>query len=504
MRLHSIIFLFLIISPNCWGQTYRTKTYYSNGAVYSKGKSLKCPDFNPKNPCYRESCRKIGQWKFYYQQGGIERIANYKKISNCNSVEIPHGLWTYFDKTGNIAKEEEYKEGKLWRADVMGIYQDTLPTANIRIRNGIRDTVYYETLIHEDSLIKNNDFKLYFNKPEIQFSKGQQSIEQQVPFWFTPNKSTPDYYNPYRRLVKVPDNYQHLYNSSFHYVGVILYHHPTGNYSEYISTQLTNALKKGKTYCIKLRLRLSDNSGYYINKLGIHFSASKPEFTENVPISSPQVVLLLDSVNRNNWAILCSYYKAKGNENYLSVGRFFSLSDLAIQKINPKNFSEGDLNESAYYLIDRINILEDSSLCNCTKETFKYEFEERTDFEEFYQFDTNLLKKTKVFTLNKVYFEFDKYELLPESDLELNVLFELLLKSNASITILGHTDNVGTDEYNQELSVQRAKAVQHWLINKGIHPSRLKYKGYGAAYPIVANDSEINRAINRRVEFMVN
>jgi outer membrane protein OmpA-like peptidoglycan-associated protein len=75
--------------------------------------------------------------------------------------------------------------------------------------------------------------------------------------------------------------------------------------------------------------------------------------------------------------------------------------------------------------------------------------------------------------------------------------------ADGSFIIAGHTDNVGTTEYNNDLSVRRANAVADYLrINHGIEPSRLIMKGYGETKPIASNDSEKGRSINRRVEFI--
>ncbi|MEZ5149266.1 MAG: OmpA family protein [Bacteroidales bacterium] len=71
------------------------------------------------------------------------------------------------------------------------------------------------------------------------------------------------------------------------------------------------------------------------------------------------------------------------------------------------------------------------------------------------------------------------------------------------IEISGHTDNVGTPEYNLELSKNRAKAVNDYLVDNGIDQARLLYKGYGESEPIDTNDTETGKANNRRTEFKV-
>lgn len=106
--------------------------------------------------------------------------------------------------------------------------------------------------------------------------------------------------------------------------------------------------------------------------------------------------------------------------------------------------------------------------------------------------------------LNNIFFEYDKYDLLPESRVELNRLAELLNKNpELNIRIQGHTDSRGDEAYNQELSENRAKAVYDFLIQQGINPNRLSYKGYGESQPIADNDTEKGRAKNRRTAFEV-
>ena len=75
--------------------------------------------------------------------------------------------------------------------------------------------------------------------------------------------------------------------------------------------------------------------------------------------------------------------------------------------------------------------------------------------------------------------------------------------ADGSFIIVGHTDSVGTTEYNYELSMRRANAVIDYLmVHHGIDPSRLTMKGYGETRPIASNDSEKDRSLNRRVEFI--
>ncbi len=106
--------------------------------------------------------------------------------------------------------------------------------------------------------------------------------------------------------------------------------------------------------------------------------------------------------------------------------------------------------------------------------------------------------------LKNIFFDFDKSDLKPESQVELNRLVGLLQKNvRLKIEIGGHTDNKGTAAYNQNLSEERAKSVYEYLVNKGIDKTRLTYKGYGLTKPIDTNDTDEGRANNRRTEFKV-
>ena len=128
---------------------------------------------------------------------------------------------------------------------------------------------------------------------------------------------------------------------------------------------------------------------------------------------------------------------------------------------------------------------------------------------EFKQKEVNFseaknIEKGKEFILSNIYFDTDKYELKAASYTELNKLVEVLkVNSQYSITISGHTDNVGNKSYNLRLSENRAKAVASYLISKGIAETRITTRGYGSSSPIASNDTEEGRKKNRRVSFTI-
>jgi outer membrane protein OmpA-like peptidoglycan-associated protein len=106
--------------------------------------------------------------------------------------------------------------------------------------------------------------------------------------------------------------------------------------------------------------------------------------------------------------------------------------------------------------------------------------------------------------LNNIFFDFAKAELRPESFPELDRLVNCLSENpKMEIEIRGHTDNVGGHDPNIKLSNDRAAAVKIYLISKGINESRVRSIGYGETKPLKKNDTETNKQINRRVEFVI-
>ncbi|HSI91696.1 MAG TPA: OmpA family protein [Adhaeribacter sp.] len=106
--------------------------------------------------------------------------------------------------------------------------------------------------------------------------------------------------------------------------------------------------------------------------------------------------------------------------------------------------------------------------------------------------------------LNNIFFGSAKYNLEPKSKTELKKLIAFLRRNPAiKVEISGHTDDIGTDQSNQELSEKRARAVADFLTNNGVPRDRIRSAGYGESKPAVPNSSEANRQQNRRIEFKI-
>ena len=107
-------------------------------------------------------------------------------------------------------------------------------------------------------------------------------------------------------------------------------------------------------------------------------------------------------------------------------------------------------------------------------------------------------------TFDNVLFDFDKAVLRPEGRTTADQIVASMRQHPRDTLILeGHTDNIGSDEYNMALGMRRAEAVKRYMVEQGIAPERIQTVSHGERQPAVPNDSPSNRALNRRVVFRV-
>ncbi|MFN0157597.1 MAG: OmpA family protein [Bacteroidota bacterium] len=118
--------------------------------------------------------------------------------------------------------------------------------------------------------------------------------------------------------------------------------------------------------------------------------------------------------------------------------------------------------------------------------------------------ETIILERGKTTVLRGVNFEFNKATLTKDSEKILEMAYDALVaQPDLKVLIAGHTDAVGSDAYNQKLSLRRAQSVKTWLVKKGIASNVLTVTGKGEDEPIDSNDTDDGRANNRRIEFRV-
>ncbi len=109
-----------------------------------------------------------------------------------------------------------------------------------------------------------------------------------------------------------------------------------------------------------------------------------------------------------------------------------------------------------------------------------------------------------VVTLDDVLFDTDRAQLTPGGELQVAHLAEALRQMpDRRVVVEGHTDNTGSQAYNNDLSQRRADAVEGFLITQGVDPTRIVARGYGESYPVATNATAAGRQQNRRVEIVI-
>lgn len=112
----------------------------------------------------------------------------------------------------------------------------------------------------------------------------------------------------------------------------------------------------------------------------------------------------------------------------------------------------------------------------------------------------DMIKEGTAVPINNLFFNFGKYELLPYSMPELKRVAQIIKKNRLKVEISGHTDSVGTADFNMQLSINRANSVKDYLIQQGCDADLLSAVGYGNTRPVASDATEDGRAKNRRVE----
>jgi outer membrane protein OmpA-like peptidoglycan-associated protein len=269
------------------------------------------------------------------------------------------------------------------------------------------------------------------------------------------------------------------------YGGICIRRH----FIEYLETKLSEPLVKDEDYLVEYYISRAERSIGSVNEFGVIFTRRLILGSSNqgMPIKPAlDFVSTKKYSNKKKWTKMSGVYRAKGDEQVVVIGYF--------------NYDHPDGQRIfAHYYIDDVSVTlieEKTQPLDKTEpaETVKPQDSLSSSFAP---------KPGERFTLKNIFFDTNKSELLPASFSELDKLVQYLKGNTHSITINGHTDNIGNENQNKELSETRAEAVADYLILKGIDASRIKYEGYGSTMPVASNDSEKGKQENRRVEIVI-
>ncbi|MEZ4962512.1 MAG: OmpA family protein [Saprospiraceae bacterium] len=340
-----------------------------------------------------------------------------------------------------------------------------------------------------DNIIPNPSFELYSAPPIGWFYKGEHYTNV-MKYWSSATNASPDVFGP---KVRVPAHWaekgfgKQIPRTGLSMSGITVYGCNEGkpHCREYIEIQLSEPLITGQDYLAEMWVSHLPKS-LLVNNLGFYFSKEKiEEITDGVLRFNPQVFAEdVIGAKNNRWAKVAGRFTAASEAEYLVIGNFFPDS-LTITQPGP----EGSL-PYAYYYIEDVLVKKIPPIL-----PIPIREDDLTKVK---------LEAGKVVPLRDIYFEHDKWELMPRSFVELKKLLKIMRNNpQLAIEVCGHTDSTGEDEYNRSLSEKRARSVVDYLNANGIPDTRTRYRGCGSAQPIATNATPQGRQMNRRVEFIV-
>ncbi|HAS44437.1 MAG TPA: hypothetical protein DCS93_28420 [Microscillaceae bacterium] len=391
----------------------------------------------------------------------------------------------------------------------MYLYQTTFYTLIVSLL-GLAQA--HAQAIDTTNLVPNPSFEVYHSLPKEIGSIHYRSL----PYWTAnPKQCTPDYFHAKGgKGFRVPKNLCGVMpaKSGQAYAGLLV---RAGEnkvdkrdiyYREHLMVKLKRPLREKYRYVVSLYVALASYSNYASAQLGIYFQ----RFPEEIAWDKKYLPRITTPEGKfydqpNQWVLIQDTIVALGGEAYLMIGDFNDYKTRQLKKITQSTQHHDRFNyQRAYYYIDEVSVIEldkfdINTIPHLTITEQRHppnKLEMKTNFGK--------IKKGTPVVLNNIFFEFAKARLLPESFSELDKLVALLKKyPQIKIRIMGHTDDVGTQERNQRLSEQRARSVVNYLRKNGIKVKRLEFKGYGEVHPIDSNKTKQGRQKNRRVEFVI-
>ncbi|MCC7331958.1 MAG: OmpA family protein [Flavobacteriales bacterium] len=353
--------------------------------------------------------------------------------------------------------------------------------------------LYCVTSIAQTNLVPNHNFQKVTKKIK---EKGQ--IAMASP-WISPTLAQADLFIKALKEgeVSVPNN---IYGaeepmSGDNYAGFIAYSYKEKIPRSYLQVKLTEPLKQDEEYCITFHVSLSDLSKYACNFIGAYLSTDAVSANNSDVLQfEPQIVSRKQVVYEKQfyWTPICAKFKAKGGEQYLTIGNFTPELKLKINKVKrPQGFNTPQINE-AYYFLDNISVTlantEDRCDCDFTPgvddiETVNSQFksdlsgkDNKSKIIDSYGAPATNAPNTiapsnnstqSVSNNNVIYFDDKNADLKPEEIKKLDAFIALLKNTpNSKIELFGYIDE--SEKTEEKLDGRRVSAVYKYVISKGL------------------------------------
>lgn len=334
-----------------------------------------------------------------------------------------------------------------------------------------------------DNLVKNSGFEEYHSCPTR-----LGSFDKDVRYWNSPTLGSTDYFSGCSEVMTVPRNYNGRQDARNGRAYAGMYFLAPDNYREYIQVGLRKKLIRDSVYQLKLSVSLAESSKTAVGRMGFLFTSSqlrvpiktvldteRMDSLKNLKARLNEVNIPALSKESTEWQEVELYYRADGFERYLIIGNFQNDS------LTPVYSHAEGWKPGAYYYVDRFML-----------------FKVKSDLAPpRYKLDS-------IYVFKDIHFDFDRYDLDQMGRKDVQIMSEYLrLRPDIHIHISGHTDNLGTDLYNRQLSERRARTIAEGLVRYGIDSNRVHVRSFGSRRPVATNTSDRGRKRNRRAEFIL-
>ena len=339
----------------------------------------------------------------------------------------------------------------------------------------------------QENLVRNPSFEQHYDLP-LYIGDAPGSIQN---WTFAGELGSGDYYHTYASgPYHIPDNHfgHEKARTGSAYAGFCV----TPRYREFLSSQLTMKLEKGKKYRFTMYVSKGDNEEVsYLKEISVMFLSRPYVLNDDLVMGiPPQIVFYQDSgfTQTNGWQELTTTYIANGREEWIFIGAHQWKCDTCksvpgtARKQSPGIFGGDPETMQAHYYVDDVSIVEVIDAPPA---------------------DTSAFTTGVVYSFSNIHFATNSAVLQEGDQPELQkILSYLLAHPEMNVFITGHTDSIGDSRSNYVLSLQRAEAVKSYLVEHNIAAARISAEGAGETKFVAPNSTAEGRALNRRVEFL--
>ncbi|MDG1572203.1 OmpA family protein [Robiginitalea sp. M366] len=311
--------------------------------------------------------------------------------------------------------------------------------------------------------------------------------------WQAPTNGTTDYFHACSKRMPVPANFNGYQQPAEGKAYAGLYLYAPLDYREYLQVPLREPLAMGLEYELSFQISLAEGSDYALREVGVllsdhpvhartkkvlgrrHWFSRKDAVAYLLTAETPEYY-----VDTLGWMPVRIRFTARGSERFLTLGNFEG------NRATRTRTTGHGKNKGAYYYMD----------------DFRLQPLDQARHKQAVAAAGVHFAVDSVQAIPGVLFDFDKASLTPAGEGLLDRLYRRLQTDTAlQVELVGHTDSLGSEAYNQSLSEARCAAVATFLQELGLEAHRIRWLGVGAGRPAADNATPEGRSRNRRVEF---